>query len=176
MIPSDSPGGRLQIFLNDKKLLASDVAKKTNAHPSTVGHYLSNETEPKKAFLRQLEEVFRLNPAWVDYGIEPMYLGDDASPCRIVCEPAAPDYEKECLRLKHELADQRLALAEVEMARGKQQGMIFEAVVRACRAQGMTPEQTQAITFAVMDYEGQLDIGSVADPETDLSHRKAAGE
>ena len=100
-----------------------------------------------------------------------------------VQESATPDYERECLRLQHELAakDRETAAQVLETVRlrdamGRQQGLIFEAVVRACRAQGLTPEQTQAITFAVMDYEGQLDIGSVADPETDLSHRKAAGE
>lgn len=170
-------GARILLIRNEKKLTNKQVGELCSTSDTTVGKYISGENKPKLEFLQLFADKFELSLDWIVYGRGPMErMVCQENACRVACDQTATDYERECLRLKHELADQRLAMAEIELAKGKQQGMIFEAVVRACREQRLTPEQTQAVTFAVMDYEGKLDVGNIANPETDLSHRRAAGE
>ncbi len=170
--PPDSKtiGGRLKIFINDKNMLAAHLATETGVHPSTVGSYLKNESTPKKGFLEKLSEKFNLNPAWVEYGVGPMYQACAQSCSPALHEPAATDYEQECLRLKHELADKDRELAAIELAMGRQQGRIFEAVVVTCRRLGMPPDQTRILQLAVMDYETIL-----AEADGHESRQAAAG-
>lgn len=111
-----------------------------------------------------------------------------AGPQRAVSEPVSVNYEQECLRLKHELADQALAvaakdrelasserkMAEIERAMLQQQTRIMKAVQIACARAGLTEEEANEIQFAVFNYE--LVIAEAESGEPVKSHRKAAGE
>lgn len=136
-------------------MLPAHLARAAGVHASTVASYLSNETAPKKEFLRRLSEKFDLNPAWVEYGVGTMYLQQAVCPPS-VHELPAQDYQAECLRLQHELAAKDRELAAVELAKGRQQGRIFEAMVITCRQLGLAPDVTRILQLAVMDYEGVL--------------------
>lgn len=103
-------------------------------------------------------------------------------------EPAPVDYEAECLRLKHELADHlhTVAAKERELAAlerqndeawrqlGHQQDKIMRAVQIMARRLGLDDDQSLQLTDAVGNYELVLAEEEAGGPIK--SHRHAAGE
>lgn len=115
-------------------------------------------------------------------------LGFSCTPGCVASEPAAVDYEQECLRLKHELADNLHAVAakERELAAlerkndeawrqmGHQQDKIMRAVQIMARRLGLDDDQSLQLTDAVGNYELILAEEEAGGPIK--SHRHAAGE
>ena len=95
----------------------------------------------------------------------------DSEPCNTLMESSPTDYEKECLRLKHEAADAILAAAELRNKLGMQQDKILESVRVTCRRAGLTIDQAHQMQQAVWDYEAILD-NKIDDNEL---HHPAAG-
>jgi len=175
----ESVGERILLIRNEKRLTNKQVAELCSTSDTTVGKYISGENKPKLEFLQLFADRFNLRLDWLVYGTWPRERDQElGEKCRVICEDAAPDYERECLRLKNVLADTRIELSEVREAKGKQQSLIFAAVDKACKDLGLSPAQTMTMHYAVMDYENYLAGRSVnvADPETDLSHQAAVGD
>lgn len=165
-------GGRLAEFIEKLGMTKKRFANEIKMSPQSISNYCAGTHQPKPKFLEILVHQYGANREWLMSGVGPMFTSQTL-PQNTAEAPA--DYTAQVLELKHELADKDRELAAVERAMGKQQGLIFEAVRLACREQGLTPEQTRAIQWAVMDYEGVLDQGRTVSDDSP-SHQSAVGE
>lgn len=167
-----SIGKRIELFLLDKKISRAEFGRACGTSgATTISNYIEGKSVPNADFIAKAAKNFDISPAWLTTGEGPMLRRSGSTPCQTaVHEPAATDYEQECLRLKHELADKDRELAAIELAMGRQQGRIFEAVVVTCRRLGMPPDQTRILQLAVMDYETIL-----AEADGHESRQAAAG-
>ena len=171
----ETVGGRLSIFLDKIGSTRKDIAQEANVVFSTVSNYLEKDELPGPKFLTHLIQKHRVNVEWLLSGQGPMTLSEAGRECPNQAAEDQADYQKQVIELKHELADKDRELAAVERSMGKQQSLILEAVRKACREQGLTSEQTKALQWAVMDYEGCLGAPETAQDE-DKSHQKAVGD
>lgn len=147
---------------------------------TTVGKYLSGETLPKQRFLELFANNFKVSLDWLVLGVGPKYRSIESC---VQASEAPADYQAQVIELKHELADKDRELAAkdreltaVERAMGKQQSLIFEAVHKTCRELNLSAEQTRALQWAVMDYEGVQDSARVAQQDDTMSHQQAVGD
>lgn len=172
----ETVGARLSIFLDKIGSSRKDIAQEANVVFSTVSNYLEKDELPGPKFLTHLVQRHRVNVEWLLSGQGPMILSEAGQECSNQLAEAPADYQSQALTLKHELADKDRELAAIERAMGRQQGLIFEAVRLACHEQNLTPEQTRALQWAVMDYEGKQDSSRLAGQDDAVSHQKAVGD
>lgn len=177
-------GERIDLFLLTKNITRAKFGEYLGVTGTTIASYCTGKSKPNSDFLESAARVFSLSPTWLLFGTEPMILGEAGIECphQVVAEAPA-NYQTQVLDLKHELADKDRELAAkdreltaVERAMGKQQSLIFEAVRKACREQGLTADQTRALQWAVMDYEGAMDQGQTAQQDEAVSHQHAVGD
>lgn len=167
MVPIHSPGGRLSLFLLHKNLIQNQVAVACETHASTIKSYLSNSTEPKREFLDKLSEIYGLSPAWVDYGIEPMFLNGEPG-VRPLQFQEEDDSELDSLKALLAVKDREIAALETELRKCRLRA--FDAVAIVCKRFGLSAEQTRGLTGAALDPEEEL-AGAA-----NVSHQAAAGE
>lgn len=170
MVPMDSPGGRLSLFLLHKGLSQNQVAVACETHASTIKSYLSNSTEPKRDFLDRLSDIYGLSPAWVDYGIEPMFLTGEPGVRPLQYRDESTRDDNGVDNLKTTLADRDREIARLETELRKCHLRAFDAVSKVCKRLGLSAEQSRELTGAALDPEEELARDSAH------SHRAAAGE
>lgn len=172
-------GSRLSELISFLKITKKAFAQENGVVPQTVTNYCADVHEPKQKFVDLVIEKYNVNPEWLKKGAGSMF-GSKPNEENSAGETAPQNYEHECIRLKHALADQTLETARIRDEKGQLQGKVFAAVELTCQELGLTPNQVRALQYAVMNYEGVLNgqgvTSNYVDPETDLSHRKAAGE
>jgi len=172
----ETVGARLSIFLDKIGASRNDIAKDSGVVFSTVSNYLDKDELPGPKFLAHLVKKHRVNVDWLLSGRGPMTLAEQERECLNQVAGATDDRQGQILQLKHELADKDRELAAVERALGKQQSLILDAVRKACRELGLTADQTRALQWAVMDYDGAMDPGQAAEQDAAVSHQKAVGD
>lgn len=179
LLRNDTPFERVKFGLRLAQLLKKlgmskkDLAKAAGVSPQTVSNYCAGLHDPKQRFVDFVVESYRVRREWLINGQGETFFepcAQDEKPS--LHEPASQDYEQECLRLKHELADLDRELAAVEKEKGRQQGRIFEAIVITCRKLALSDDETRILQLAVMDYERVIDG---ADTAPDASRQSAAG-
>ncbi|MDO9584377.1 MAG: helix-turn-helix domain-containing protein [Desulfomicrobium sp.] len=168
-------GERIDLFLLTKNITRAKLGEALGVTGTTIASYCTGKSKPNSDFLEAAANVFDLNPMWLLIGAGPMILTEDEHGCSFRVEEESDDYQAQVLELKHELADKDRELASVERAMGKQQSLILEAVRKACREQGLATEQSRAIQWAVLDYEGAMDSGQTTQDEA-VSHQQAVGD
>jgi len=169
-------GERIDLFLLSKNITRAKFGEELGVTGTTIASYCTGKSKPNSDFLESAAKVFSLSPIWLLFGTGSMILGEADQECsNLVAEPQA-DYRAQVIELTHELADKDRELAAVERAMGKQQSLIFDAVRKACRELGLNADQTRALQWAVMDYEGALDSGHAAQQDESVSHQQAVGD
>lgn len=170
-------GERMDLFLNKKNISRAEFGRACGTSGTTsVSNYIDGKSKPNAEFIALAAKNFDLNPMWLLLGQGPMFLSEAGQECPGQVKEAPADYKTIALELKHELADKDRELAAIERAMGKQQGLIFEAVFKTCRELGLSPDQTRALQWAVMDYEGAQDSSRLAEQDDTVSHQKAVGD
>jgi transcriptional regulator with XRE-family HTH domain len=178
LLRNDSPFERVKFGLRLAQLLKKlgmskkDLAKAAGVSPQTVSNYCAGLHDPKQRFVDFVVDSYRVRREWLMNGVGEVFSAADQDEKPSLREPATSSYEQECIRLKHELADKDRELAAVELAKGRQQGLIFEAIVITCRKLALSDNETQILQLAVMDYERVIDG---ADTAPDSSRQAAAG-
>jgi transcriptional regulator with XRE-family HTH domain len=171
----ETVGDRLSKFLDKTGLSRKDIAKEADVVFSTVSNYLDKDELPGPKFLAHLIQRHRINVEWLLSGEGPMILRCESPERADQVAESPANYDTQVVELKHRLADQILEAAQMREAMGKQQSLIFEAVRKACRELGLSPEQTRMLQWAVMDYDGAHDFGQSSGDET-TSHQHAVGD
>lgn len=169
-------GARLSKFIDNLGMNKKRFADEIGMSPQSISNYCAGRNQPKPKLLETLVQRFGANREWLMTGSGPMMLSDAGKECSTLAAEEPARYEAQVVDLKHRLADQMLETAQIREAMGKQQSLIFEAVRRACREQNLTPEQTRALQWAVMDYEGAQDSSRLAEQDDTVSHQKAVGD
>jgi transcriptional regulator with XRE-family HTH domain len=180
----DSIGKRIDLFLKGKGISRAEFGRACGTSGTTsVTNYVDGKSTPNSEFVLLAAKKFDINPSWLILGQGPMTLTEAGQKCSHETIEAAVDYQSQVLDLKHkladkdrELADKDRELASVERAMGKQQGLIYESVHKACRELGLPPDQTRALQLAVMDYEGSQDAVRPDQQDAAVSHQKAVGD
>ena len=173
---TDDLGKRIDLFLRGKGITRAEFGRECGTSGTTsVTNYIDGKSKPNAEFVALAAKKFDINPLWLLLGQGPMTLAEAIQECPSQAAETPANYGEQVVELKHRLADQMLETARMREAMGKQQSLIFEAVRKACRDQGLTADQTRALQWAVMDYEGSLDATDAA-PDAAVSHQKAVGD
>ena len=70
---------KIELIIQDKHLNSTQFCNEVGIVPGTLSHIRSGRTEPSLNILRSIAPAFPdINPAWLFYGAEPMYLESDS--------------------------------------------------------------------------------------------------
>lgn len=148
-------GSRLSILINKLGMTKKSFAQKVGVAPQTITNYCKDAHGPKHKFVDFVVDQFQVNRDWLMKGKGCIFSWQDAQ-LKGACGQQSESYN-EVAQLQRDLAIKDRELAAVELAMGRLQGKIFDAVKSACLRLNLSPEQTRELQYAVMNYESVLE-------------------
>lgn len=77
-------GGRINLIIKNANIKQSEFAKSLGINVTSVNKYVNNVRVPRASILVLICEKYNVNPTWLKYGIDNIYVDSDVGNYKVL--------------------------------------------------------------------------------------------